>query len=144
MSRIPTEDPYKKRAESVPERPDGLFICYHCRAGRHKSCVGVPCRCGCELRPPVSDRGLAAEQAGEPGQALKELAEVLAKEFYGPYFMTLDAEMRGRAIAPIEGALSYHMGPLLDKTRAVVIEADRQTFNFASLKAELTRWESKS
>lgn len=28
---------------------DDYFICYHCRDGRHKSCVGVPCRCACDF-----------------------------------------------------------------------------------------------
>lgn len=54
---------------------DDYFICYHCRDGRHKSCVGVPCRCGCELRPPVSSRGLVLDSSLDPFHHAAKLAE---------------------------------------------------------------------
>lgn len=36
-------------AHTEPDHADEYFICYHCREGRHKNCVGVPCRCACDF-----------------------------------------------------------------------------------------------
>lgn len=38
-----------------------FFICYRCRAGLHKMCVGVPCRCDCAYGKPEPEKASAPE-----------------------------------------------------------------------------------
>jgi hypothetical protein len=46
---------------NMQERPPEDFICYHCKEGAHKDCVGVPCHCACPIPEPprTYEQGLA-------------------------------------------------------------------------------------
>lgn len=59
---------------------DELFICYHCRAGHHKTCVGVPCRCDCEYTgvhclASTEPRTLVLDSSLDPFHHAAKLAE---------------------------------------------------------------------
>lgn len=85
----------------------------------------------------------AAEQAGEPGEALKELAESLSRALMESTESIERSKVWHRIV---EATLATELRPLLEKARAVAdVHGEKHpTSSVHALAAELGRWEKRS